>query len=378
MRSPHRVPFLPTFLLAVLLGGALLSSCSSCSQGFDPPGSGRTVRIGAILSLSGRYSLIDEPTRKAVDYFVNHYKEVYAPQNNITYDLQVLDAGSDPIKAVEEVEQMWQKNPPQILLLSTSAIAMAVAPHIKNRDVLVIANAGHPDLIGAGNAYTFSTFPDIPDECELFVNYADQVGASRIFLLHPSDVYHQADAACLQRSQIGPKVVGDEQYQEGTTDFGLIVSKLQRNQTDCLLLFGFGISYPSIYAELARQNFKGNVIVDTDFLYNPIDKYDKSILAKTVFVGPAWITDKNQFLDKYQSDNGAPMPYFATFILDGLRLAMKASEGTDSVPEMAKSLMQVNNEKLLSGIVSVRADRHFQYQLRLYREENGKFVVVGG
>jgi ABC-type branched-subunit amino acid transport system substrate-binding protein len=355
--------------IAILL--TLLQSCQRHKPTSEDP---HHIRVAAILSISGKYSSIDVPTRDAVQLWVDRYTKDHT-KSHTPVDLVIEDAGSDPIRAVERVETLWSRpTPPEILLLSTSSIAMAVTPHLRSRDVLVIANAGHPDLIDSSNAFTFSTFPDLHDECGLFTARLTQLKAGSLFIVHASDVYHQADAALL-KSQFQGRIVGEEQYAEGTTDFSQVVGKILDGRPDAVALFGFGISYPALQSEIARRGYAGELLVDTDYLYNDMSKYPTQLLPRTTFVGPASLGERTSFESEYLQRYGTPMPYFASFIVDGVTLAVEAagSQGTRTAASMTQYLLGITERTLLSGTVSVRADHHFSYRLRLYRPSTRGF-----
>lgn len=343
---------------------ALLVGCPPTEQQqTQSTGSAKTIHVAAILSLSGRYSSIDVPTEQALRLWVEQHNRTSGP----LVKLDAQDAGSDPMRAVERFESIWLRGKkPEILILSTSSIAMAVTPHLKNREVVVVANAGHPDLIESSNDYTFSTFPDLQDECGLMTKQLSSLRANTLFIVHASDVYHQADAALL-KTQYQGRIVGEEQYQEGTTDFSPVVNEIMRARPDAVVLFGFGISYPAFQSELARRRFTGRLVIDTDYVYNDVSVYPPTLLAQTQFVGPEHLTAATPFQKAYLDTYKRKMPYFASFIVDGLSLAVEAADKSPNARAMTDYLVSIKNRKLQSGTVSIGSDHHFSYDLIMYQ-----------
>lgn len=355
-------------LLTLLACASALAGCNETSTGDDRP-----LVVAAILNVSGTSSVVGEPTRRALDTYVEVYNRQPARTDSLV--LVVEDAHSDPSRAPDALNAALRHDPaPAIVAVSTSPTTLAVLPHLPP-ELLLLANAGHPEITigdtpGSPPSNRLGIFPVPEDE---FAVIADLVGDGTAFLVHASDIYHQLGAGVLD-SLLGPKLIGREAYDIGEADFSGIVRRIQDARPEHIVLTGIGASYVAFMNELLAKGVTTPLVVDLDLMSNSLSDYPAAIRERIRFVGTEAVesiegtTLVHETIREYRARYGEPPKYYAVLLLDALDAAIEElREARGDVNQTVQGMIGRGRRRMGSGTLSFDPDHRIRINLVPYR-----------
>jgi len=294
---------------------------ATAAAGDTPWVSGDTILIGEIGSLTGSEATFGISTRNAIELAL---KEVNAAGGvkGKKIDIRVYDDQSKPEEAANAATRLINQD--QVLLIlgevaSTNSIAMA--NKAQPARVPMISNAStNPKVTEIGD-YIFRVCFIDPFQGYVMARFAhDNLKFTRVAVLRDlgSD-YSQGLADVFERkfTEMGGKIVAQETYTKGSTDFRSQLTAIKRSQPD-------GIYIPGYYTDIgviARQ--ARELGINAKLMGG--DGWDSSKLFE---LGGAAV-EGSYFSNHYSADD--PNPRIQKFIAD-----YKAAYG--SVPDALAAL----------------------------------------
>jgi len=215
--------------------------------------SGDTILIGEIGSLTGSEATFGISTRNAIELALREVNAAGGVKGK-RVDVRVYDDQSKPEEAANAATRLINQD--QVLLIlgevaSTNSIAMA--NKAQPARVPMISNAStNPKVTEIGN-YIFRVCFIDPFQGYVMAKFAhDNLKFTKVAILRDlASDYSQGLADVFKRkfTEMGGKIVGEETYSKGSTDFRSQLTAIKRLQPD-------GIYVPGYYTDIgviARQ-----------------------------------------------------------------------------------------------------------------------------
>ncbi|HTS81402.1 MAG TPA: ABC transporter substrate-binding protein [Myxococcaceae bacterium] len=226
---------------------------SVVAPGETPGVSGNAILIGEVGSLTGPEATFGISTRNAIELALREVNAAGGVKGK-KVEVRVYDDQSKPEEAANAVARLINQD--QVLLIlgevaSTNSIAMA--NKAQPAQVPMISNAStNPKVTEIGN-YIFRVCFIDPFQGYVMAKFAhDNLKFTRVAVLKDlASDYSQGLADVFKRkfTEMGGKIVGEETYAKGSTDFRSQLTALKRSQPD-------GIYVPGYYTDIgviARQ-----------------------------------------------------------------------------------------------------------------------------
>ena len=226
---------------------------SVVASGETPGVSGNAILIGEVGSLTGPEATFGISTRNAIELALREVNAAGGVKGK-KVEVRVYDDQSKPEEAANAVARLINQD--QVLLIlgevaSTNSIAMA--NKAQPAQVPMISNAStNPKVTEIGN-YIFRVCFIDPFQGYVMAKFAhDNLKFTRVAVLKDlASDYSQGLADVFKRkfTEMGGKIVGEETYAKGSTDFRSQLTALKRSQPD-------GIYVPGYYTDIgviARQ-----------------------------------------------------------------------------------------------------------------------------
>lgn len=224
------------------------------------------VKVGAILPLTGPAAAFGKSSQNAITLATDDLKTLY-PQTKLRVFYE--DSVADPKTAITAFERLYRLRKCQIFLSSVSGVTLALAPAIKRNDLVLFANAAHPDVTkDGGNVFRYSNTVD--SEAVTIADFLPGIGAKRVFCLASGDDYGKAYTAELHRLASAPSrdfdIVGNEFYGRGTIDFRTVLAKALTLKPDLFVIIGLGHTQGLAIRQLREIGFTGPFIASLGFI----------------------------------------------------------------------------------------------------------------
>lgn len=237
------------------------------------------------------------------------------------------------------VFQKQRLDNPNVYVSGTSEAAIAIASQV---DALSIPNflvAFDPYLARQG-PNRLRVLPNSKIEGPLFVQYAKQVQAKKVFILNLNSAYANSEVDNI----IGPglKEAGieyqREQYEFPLRDFKNLALKAKAYSPDVTFVIGYSFHLKPLLRDLRGNGLvrKGSVMAAMDFVDMLYDKTPREELSDIVFACPMFevkdaIASANDWRQRYATRFGRQPSYVEAYAYDTASLVVKALSQTGGV-----------------------------------------------
>lgn len=200
-------------IIGILLVFFLLSSCQRVEE--------ETIRIGAILPLSGDLAVYGKSLQNGMDLSLDEFKK-----NNIDgKKVQIIyeDSKADPKLAISSFEKLSSIDKCKIVLGGfSSSEVLSIAPTAeKNKIVLISPTASSPSITNAGD-YIFRITPSDTFDGEIMAKFAFyNLNLRNVAILFTNNDYGLGIANVFRNrfEKFGGNVVIEKIFESGTKDF---------------------------------------------------------------------------------------------------------------------------------------------------------------
>ncbi len=284
-------------LLVPLLAVLVLTGCSADKKSTETPnGEMKTIKIGAIMPLSGDAGSYGEQGQRVMDYQIEKINEKYK-KDNIQFQLVYEDGKCMGNDAVNAYQKLTEIDGVKFLMGGfCSSETLAIAPLTKDGSAFVAAVASSP-VVNKASDYVFSfSFSDdltgqkLADEMSKYKKVAI-ISEQNDYNIAIEDVWKQT----LKAKYPDVQIVASEKYPKSGSDFRNVLEKVKKAQPDAILLnpnagapsqnllkqlaemkdwkgyhlFGAIAYMTESTLKLAPETVEGMTIVDTPLITNP-------------------------------------------------------------------------------------------------------------
>lgn len=212
-----------------------------------------TIKIGAILPLTGNVAYWGQPVGKGMEFAVNEINENGGIDGR-KIKLIIEDSKGDPTEAVSALNKLLTIDDIITVSAHTTAVSNAVAPVLEENKIPWIANAADTGLPLTYD-YAFKTFYNAYDECKKLVNHGSQEGMSKYGLLLPNMPWGEWCSKGVKEI-VGEENTIDLRYTFGETDFKTPLLKAKNEGVDGLFWIGFPFESNAINKQKTELEIK--------------------------------------------------------------------------------------------------------------------------
>lgn len=250
-------------LLVSLVLSMLLTGCAERSSS--------EITVGAIVPLTGDNAVYGVALKNGMDLArdeVNSRGGVHGKPLRILFE----DDQADPRQGVTAFTKLASVNKvPMVIGAMFSAVTLAIAP-LANRDhiVLLSPTSSAVELTNAG-PYFFRIYPSDAYDGTFLADFASNVLRAKTAAILGIQVMSVAEVVNVFKAryeQNGGRVVDEESYLQGDTDFRTQLSKMKRSKPDVIFLPGY-LREMAIQLKQASELGIKKPILSISTLYDP-------------------------------------------------------------------------------------------------------------
>lgn len=337
-------------LLVVLLCG--------CSMG----NTGNPIRIGSILPLSGGMAEMGEELQKSLIAEVEFLNEQGGVDGRLI-ELVFEDGQCNPGVATAAAQKLIRMERVSVILGGLcSPETLGAAPLAeKNKVILLTSVSGAASISDAGD-FIFRNAPEGDTNGKIMAEYATEQGLEKVLLVSEISDFPISVANTFRENFTGEII--EEKFAPGTTDFRVLISKIQHEKGDALFFNPQqNQSFVLFMKQLQEAQWKGNIMFNNTVVGNPALYEDISdfMLANNAVAGSYDVVPneiQDTVLSRFESrwDRPALFHHLLANQADSLMLIVQAIE-------------LVENEKDTEGI------RNFLYSVQDFTGASGTFSI---
>jgi branched-chain amino acid transport system substrate-binding protein len=334
----------------------------------------KTIKVGAILPLSGKNAEWGDKTQKGIEFALN---ELDKEENLMIF---YEDSASDSSKAITEAHKLIEIDNVNVLMCQLSDICSTIAPIAQENKIPLLGFTNTPDFTKTGE-YIFNMRGDSTDGGkELGVFASSRYNKVVVFYLNnPTQKGIYLGFKDIFENN-GRNIVLAFAHQDSTKDFKTELMKAKEENPDALLF----ASRPTNVIDLVKQARElginqpiiSTLGIDSKSFITSLGNLSEGI------VYPTTVTDydiDNVFLrnelEKYKQIYGENMPIWAAEGYDAINLLVKfASKRITSSEDIRDNLALTKTFAGLSGNNGFDEKRVVHKKIYIFVVRGGKFV----
>lgn len=341
-------------VVAIILASFLILSlgCGKKDEG--------VIKIGVILPLTGELAEPGNQALNGIELALDLYNK-----GEGTKHVKIIteDSKGNPADGVSAINKLINVDNVKLILGDlTSSVTLAIAPIAERNKIVVLApGASSPDVREAGD-YIFRNWASDNFDGEILAKFAfRKLRKKHAAVIFVNNEYGTglSNAFELTFESMGGEVILNEKYDQGSSDFRAILSKLRANNLiDCIFLPGHprenGFLVRQIREMGLNQTIVSNLSVESPDFFTIAKESSKGIFFSTPAFG-ASLEDENitYFFERYQNKFGSKPDVVAGHGYDAANILIHALRLCDFREELVKEqLYQITDFPGVTGKTS--------------------------
>jgi len=196
-----------------------------------------TIKVGAILAVTGPASFLGAPEAKTLEMLVEE-ANAKGGINGKKVELIIKDTGADPQKAVSFAKQLIDEEKVfAIIGPSTSGETMQIKNIAEEGKTILLSCAAAEVIVNPVARYVFKVAPSDRFAVEMIFHQMKKMGITRIGLLSSNTGFGKAGKEQVERlaSEHGIQILVSEVYDKSATDLTAEVTKLKAAHVQAVL-----------------------------------------------------------------------------------------------------------------------------------------------
>ncbi|BCJ39985.1 branched-chain amino acid ABC transporter substrate-binding protein [Actinoplanes ianthinogenes] len=326
--------------LAALL---LLTTATACGDDSDDT---NTLKIGAILSLTGNYAPLGSEDKKAVELAV---QQINAAGGLLGRQIELLvrDDKSQPEQSVLSFNELTGSDVAAVIGSPFSNSALATIPQVDREKIPYVSLTPADEQVNPVHPYVYVVPATSATYADRILQYYQAQGYTKIAVAHDSrSSYANAGAAGTRSkaSRYGITLVADEEFQTTTTEFSAILNHVKASGAQALTVWSTGAPAVAFAKQYATAGL-GVPLMFTGSQASTLWLKPTGAAAEGVFVASsiAVVGDQlpagqqrtavEELSTPFTAQYGYPPPQFAADGYTGVKLlaaAVTAANSTDA------------------------------------------------
>jgi len=373
-------------VVTVLAAAALLAAGSglfACKKK-EP----ETIKIGAILPLTGDAANYGQSGKKGIEIALKHYKEdrgAEAKKIEVIYE----DDKAEPKDGVSAYKKLVEMDRVVgVIGPMPSSVTLAVAPYTNDEKVPILSPASSAPKITEAGKYVFRNYPSDTFEGKVLAEFAfNKLGYTKAAIIHANTEYGVglADYYTQTFKKAGGVLVQTETYQQGETDFRTQLLKIKKAAPEVLLIVGHIEEIVRLLKQKDELGVKTPVLGPVSFNDPKLSGLPKEITEGIIFSTPTYdpknTTDERvvRFVSDFKAEFNAEPDIWAGLAYDAAAIyfATVDNEEEVSAERVTNDLTEIKDFPGVTGLTSFDENGDVEKKVDLYVVKEGEFVKYG-
>jgi branched-chain amino acid transport system substrate-binding protein len=355
----------------IILGLVVLAVVVILVVVFYKPSPKETIKIGAILPLTGSMSYIGEEIKNGISMAMEDINS----KNKIKIEPIFEDSKMDPKEGVSAVNKLIDVDKIKYIHVFGTPVISAVRPITESKAVILTGVSIAPTILQNAN-YTLRIFYNLDQALERFTEFIEKENHTKIAILYQNGEAWERQVMSLE--QQGLSFIKKEKFDMGEKDFRTRLLKIKESNPDLIIVIGYGSHFPSIFQqmeELGMQNI--TVFGGLDFLEVP--KETVNLYENAVFIVPSFNIEpakkSSNFIEEYERKFVNKPTHQTAYAYDTIQLLYTAITKTDGSPEQVIAyLKEVGTYDGVVGQIEFFPDGNTKSTLSFATYKNGSVV----
>lgn len=341
-----------TKILLPVIGLIAIALLVFCCKGNTEKGGqteNKTIKIGAILPLSGPFAIAGENEKNGMELAISQLKS-----EGIDIEVKFADSKSSPKDGGIEAQRLLNIDNVDALIAVTSSLSHVVKPMAEEKKINLVTLTMDEE-VAVNSPYLVRLYEGANDEASAILEYLHKNGEnSRVGLLYGLIPTNENWANNIMKPKLEEKGISVplvENYKVGERDFKVAALKIKEANLDYLVINGFGFEYKALFQELNRFDLRDKLTIIGGWGFINAE-LDANALDGILVSGPQYFFNRGKyasdFIKKYQTKYNES-PNFDAALSYNAMLTIGRKLNVNNINEPASKIFSSDEE--LEGVV---------------------------
>ncbi|MGH7799557.1 MAG: ABC transporter substrate-binding protein [Thermodesulfobacteriota bacterium] len=343
------------------------------------------IKIGVIAPLTGDAATYGVDLKKGMDLAVeeiNTYGGVKGKKIELIYE----DSKADPKTAVSAMNKLISIDKVKIVLGDMfSATTLAMAPIAERSKVVLLSPTASAEAVPNAGDYIFTIFPSDVYEGKILASFImNKYKGEDIGIIYP-----QADVMATIREEfkatvekLGGKIVFEESYIRGISDFRSMLTKMKRSKAEIVFLPTYLDDMAKILRESKELGIDLQFVTISTALDERLFKLAGNAAENLIFSAPFYDPNSDlpmirEFVHSFEKKYGQVPNIWAAYGYDVVNIAALALDNsTKNHTEIKEKLLKIKDYPGVTGKTSFKENGGVEKSLNIMTVKDQKFVKL--
>lgn len=341
-----------------------------------------TIKIGAILPLTGDMASYSAPLKRGMDLAIQEINSK-GGINNFKLEIIYEDDGGEAQSAISAYRKLIDiDNVSMVIGGMFSVSTFAIAPLAeREQKVLLSPTASAIELTAAGD-YIFRIYPsDIYDGIFLAQFAHNSLKAEKIAIVYEqvASVVAIANKFKSDYEALGGKVVVFDGYNSELTDFSSIIKKVTNTNPDVVFIPGNLNPISNLLIQAKQLGLKKQFLTISTFYDKKILELGKDAAEGVLFSSPMFdpasdSPEISEFVSSYKSRYNIEPDILGGYGYDVVKIAAMALQNGTDAEAIKNCLYTIKDYPGITGSTTFDQNGDVSKELKIMKVKNGEFV----
>ena len=359
------------------------------------PAQAKTIKIGAILAVSGPASFLGGPEARTIEMLAKEVNARGGVAGN-KVELIIKDSGANPEKAISFAKQLIEEDHVfAIIGPSTSGETMKVKKIAEQGKTILISCAAAEVIVNPVAEYVFKTPQKDSDAVRKIYGEMKKRGISKIAVLAGNTGFGKAGKVQLTKlaPEFGIHILATEVYDKKSTDLSAVVAKLMANKEIQAVVNWSIVPAQGILAKNMRQAgwnvplFQSHGFGNVKYIEAGGAAAEGIVFPAGRLLNPAVLPDNDPqkevllaYKQKYEATYHEPVSTFGGHGYDAFKILCRAIEMAGPDREKARAAIErIKDFPATGGVFSFSPTDHNGLDINafaMWTVKDGKFTLL--
>jgi branched-chain amino acid transport system substrate-binding protein len=338
-----------------------------------------TIKIGAVLPLSGSASDYGNKTKNGIDLALTEINDsvgIGGRRLEVIYE----DDKLDPKDGVNAITKLIDINKVSCVIGPiSSGVVLAVAPIANEKHIVVLSTYASNYKITSAGDFIFRIYPSDAVQGITDAETAVNLGFRKAAILYVNSDYGVGLKIVFseQFPKLGGKITIAEAFEMGDTDFRSQLTKIKQSKPDVIFIPGNAKELGLILRQIKQQDIRNQIIATDSFLESTVLKIAGKAAENVIFTTLQENKDSIQqdFDKKYKDKYGTEPGLLESLGYDGLRvLSLAISKGGENPDSIKNALYSIKDYHGVTGRISFDQNGDISGSFAVKEVRDGKII----
>jgi len=299
-----------------------------------------TVKIGAVLALSGSGQFAGEEVRDGILLAVNEINS-WGGINGKEIELIIEDSKTNTEEGKKAFNKIEKVHHPVLYLSTHSSVSMALVPLVQENQVVLVGLVVKTPKLTEHKEWVFRYWPTPDTDVPPILSILEELKVKKLGILYQNDEFGISVLELLQKDfKRTGGIVESELFKPNTTDFKESITRLV--DMEAIYAVGFSSRLEKIFKQLKKENFKGFILGSSSAAFPSITTMPE---AQGVYVATPIIYNPNfpfakEAKGKYETRYDKPFNHAAANGYDTIKILAGLLEDKEISRDSIRTLLE--------------------------------------